>query len=62
MRDGASKHFIIVTDDMYETWLVSLLQAVRECDPEISDEIEEQWRIVMREGIDQLLGRASTAG
>jgi len=36
---------------LYDLWLMSLLQAARECDPSWSAETERVWRQVMEEGI-----------
>ena len=39
---------------LYDQWLECLIQAVRECDPELCDETEQAWRRVMRVGIEFL--------
>ena len=40
-----------IPDVMYEQWLISLLQAVQEFDPEYDDQVEQAWREVLRPGI-----------
>lgn len=40
-----------VPEELYEVWLDSLIQAVREFDEEFSDEVELAWRLVLSPGI-----------
>jgi hemoglobin-like flavoprotein len=40
---------------LYDLWLDSLLETVRECDPEWTPEIEQAWEKVMGVGINYLL-------
>jgi hemoglobin-like flavoprotein len=40
---------------LYDLWLDSLLQAVKECDPEYSREVEEAWEEMMGIGIRYML-------
>jgi len=41
-----------IRPEMYDVWLDCLVCAASECDPEFSDDIEQDWREVMRFGID----------
>jgi hemoglobin-like flavoprotein len=43
--------------ELYDLWLDSLLESVKECDPEYSEEVEEAWEKIMGIGIDFLLSR-----
>ena len=46
---GRTQHNI--PDVMYEQWLISLMQAVQEFDPEYNSHVEQAWREVLRPGI-----------
>jgi len=46
-----------VGSELYDLWLDSLLEVVKECDPEFSSEVEEAWEAVMGIGIDYMLSR-----
>ena len=37
--------------DLYEMWAASLIEAVRECDPEFDPEVEEAWQDVVQNGV-----------
>ncbi len=55
LRRVARKHSsweLDVPEELYEFWLTSLIDAVRECDPEFSPEVEKAWHEVARKGID----------
>ena len=41
-----------IRPEMYDVWLDCLVCAASECDPKFSDEIEQDWREVMRFGIE----------
>jgi len=47
-----------IPESLYGLWLVSLLQAVRECDPHYSDDLEEAWRRAMEGEVAHLLRRS----
>lgn len=58
LRDLAARHGKAQLDigaHFYDLWLDSLLETVRECDPECSSEIEQAWERVMGVGIRYLL-------
>ena len=40
-----------IEDNMYDTWIDSLVEALREFDPEFNDEVELAWRLVLAPGI-----------
>lgn len=42
---------------LYDLWLDSLIQAVREFDPRFTPEIEKAWRVMMKGGIDFMRSR-----
>ena len=41
--------------ELYDLWLDSLLQTVKECDPDYDSEVERAWEQMMEIGIDYLL-------
>ncbi len=58
LRDLAFRHGrgqLDIGSYLYDLWLDSLLETVRECDPEWSPEIERAWEQVMGVGISYLL-------
>ena len=40
-----------IEDEMYDTWMDSLIEALREFDPDFDDEVELSWRLVLSPGI-----------
>ena len=40
-----------IAPELYEEWLESLIQTVREFDLEFTDEVELSWRVVLSPGI-----------
>lgn len=40
-----------ITPELYDIWLDSLLEAVKEYDPEFNDDIDLSWRIALSPGI-----------
>ena len=40
-----------IAPELYDIWLDSLIEALREFDPEFSDEVELSWRLVLAPGI-----------
>jgi len=58
LRDLAGRHSQTQLDigaELYDLWLDSLLETVRECDPKISPEVESAWEDVMMVGIQYML-------
>ena len=58
LRDLAISHsrpHLDIGAELYDLWLDSLLQAVKECDPEYSPEVEEAWEEMMGIGIRYML-------
>jgi hypothetical protein len=47
-----------IPETLYGLWLASLLQAVRECDPHYSMDLEEAWRRAMENEVAHLLQRS----
>jgi hemoglobin-like flavoprotein len=61
LRDIAGRHGKADLDigaKDYALWLSSLLETIRECDPECDKEIERAWEDVLSVGIRYLLGHA----
>jgi hemoglobin-like flavoprotein len=46
-----------IRPELYDTWLSCLLQAVREHDPQFTEELEQLWRETMQQGIRFMLER-----
>ena len=40
-----------IPSEMYDTWLESLIEALREFDPELDEQVELAWRLVLSPGI-----------
>ncbi|HKJ70160.1 MAG TPA: globin [Gammaproteobacteria bacterium] len=40
-----------IPPDLYDAWVESMVQAVRELDPEVSPALEASWRQVLGEGV-----------
>lgn len=40
-----------IPPELYDLWLASLLQALREADPEFDDDVELAWRVMLAPGI-----------
>ncbi len=40
-----------ISDEMYDLWLESLMEALKEFDPEFNDQVELAWRLVLSPGI-----------
>jgi hemoglobin-like flavoprotein len=60
LREIASAHdrgHLDITAELYDYWLDSLLDTVRECDAEFSEEVENAWERVMMVGIHYMLSR-----
>ena len=58
LKRAAKKHGpsgLNVPDELYELWLTSLIDAVRECDPGFDPEVEKAWREVGRQAVDYFL-------
>jgi hemoglobin-like flavoprotein len=57
LREIADRHGAGQLDigaELYDLWLDSLLETVRECDPEFSPEVGKAWEAVMMVGIHYL--------
>jgi hemoglobin-like flavoprotein len=52
IADRHGRNDLDIRPEMYDVWLDCLVCAASECDPEFSDEVEQEWRDVMRVGID----------
>lgn len=46
-----------IKPELYALWLDSLCETVKEHDPDITPEIEEQWRNYMQEAINIILSK-----
>lgn len=58
LRDLAARHGqrqLDIGAHLYDLWLDSLLDTVRQCDPECSNEVLEAWERVMAVGVRYLL-------
>jgi hemoglobin-like flavoprotein len=44
-----------VTPDMYPIWVDCLMKTLRELDPEFTRELETQWRLALRKGINTMI-------
>lgn len=54
LREIAARHApsgLNIGAELYDLWLVSLLAAVKECDPQANDEVMAAWDRAMREGV-----------
>ncbi len=40
-----------ITPQLYEFWINSLVQAIKECDPDCTPEIEGEWRKALHAGV-----------
>jgi hemoglobin-like flavoprotein len=45
------RHHRDIRPELYDQWLVCLLQAVRECDTEFAPAVEHAWRSILSPGI-----------
>lgn len=43
-----------IAEDLYDTWMESLLRALSEFDPDYDDQVADAWRAVLRPGIDYM--------
>jgi len=50
-----SKEQLDIGAELYDLWLDSLLETVKECDPEFSPEVSSAWEDVMMVGIQYML-------
>ena len=57
-----SKRDLDIGAELYDLWLDALLETVKECDPQISPEVERAWERVMMVGISYLLLRYGQPG
>ena len=48
------RHHLNIEPELYELWLESLIDTVREFDDEFDAEVEQAWRSVLRYGIDYM--------
>ena len=58
LRDLAGRHSqtqLNIGAELYDLWLDSLLETVKECDPKFSPEVETAWEDVMMVGIQYML-------
>ncbi len=46
-----------VAPELYPLWLDTLMEAVRQHDPEASDHVESAWRVVARGGLDLIISK-----
>jgi hemoglobin-like flavoprotein len=57
LAERHSSRDLNIGSEFYDLWLDSLLAAVKESDPNYSQEVREAWEKVMMVGIDYLLSR-----
>lgn len=57
-----SKRDLDIGAELYDLWLDTLLETVKECDPQFSPEVERAWERVMMVGISYLLLRYGQPG
>ncbi|MDH3639461.1 MAG: globin [Gammaproteobacteria bacterium] len=50
-----------IPDRFYALWLDSLIEAVKDKDPQFDRDVEQAWRRVMAPGIEYLSGKTATA-
>ncbi len=50
--DSHSKHHLDIRPELYETWLNSLCETVKQMDPHWTETLEISWKNHMRPGID----------
>ena len=65
LRDVAASHdraHMNITSELYDLWLDSLLDTVRECDPQFSPDVEKAWERVMMQGIHYMLSEREKSG
>lgn len=56
-----SKTDLNIQPRLYEAWMDSLVDAVRELDPEFDSAVETAWRIVMAPGVEFMKGHYDAA-
>lgn len=49
-----------IPDRLYELWLDSLIEAVKDKDPQFNRDVEQAWRRVMAPGIEYMTGKTKT--
>jgi len=52
-----SKSELNIRPELYDIWLTTLLETVREVDPDFNEEVEEAWYKVMKYGINYMTSR-----
>lgn len=48
--ESHSKTNLNINPCFYPLWIDSLIQAIRECDPELTPKLEAEWRLVLENG------------
>ncbi|MCW8963895.1 MAG: globin [Gammaproteobacteria bacterium] len=51
---GKYHHDIKVTEDLFDQWLVALIDSAKKCDPKYNDELEAIWRTAINLGIQHM--------
>ena len=46
-----------VAPELYPLWLDTLMETVRQHDPESNDDVESAWRVVARGGLDLIISK-----
>ncbi|KPV41922.1 hypothetical protein AN478_00010 [Thiohalorhabdus denitrificans] len=62
IRQTHSKAQMGIPPDLYDSWVSSMLEAVRRHDPELDAELEAAWREVLTQGVDFVRAGYEEAG
>jgi len=55
IRKSHNKSGLNIPPELYPYWKVSFLQAISEMDPEFTDELKQQWDMVLQKAIDYII-------
>lgn len=52
-----SRNLHDIRPELYPFWVQALIEAIRECDPECSPDLEASWRLTVEPGIAMIISR-----
>ena len=55
IRKSHNKSGLNIPPELYPYWKVSFLQTISELDPEFTDELKQQWDMVLQKSIDYII-------
>lgn len=56
IKKSHSKSNLNILPELYPYWKVCFIQTVSEMDPKFSDELKEQWDLLLQKSIDHIIG------